>query len=131
MKGKTKGSNAERELIHLFWSNGWAPIRVAGSGSAPIPNPDVIAGNGLRRVAVEAKSSGKSAIYIEKNGIKELERFCLLFGAEPWVGVRFNKEKWYFLKTNELNESDKNFVISLNFAKEKGVLFETLISNDK
>jgi Holliday junction resolvase len=129
MKGKAKGSKSERELVHMFWSNGWAPIRVAGSGSAPIPNPDVIAGNGLRRVAVEAKSSAKNAIYIEKENIKQIERFSLLFGAEPWIGVRFNNEKWYFLKTKGLKDSGKNFVITLDFAKEKGVLFETLISN--
>jgi len=62
MSQKSKGMNAERELIHLFWKSGWAPLRVAGSGVARTPCPDVIAGNGIRRLAIEAKSSKKNAI---------------------------------------------------------------------
>lgn len=46
MSHKSKGINAEREIIHLFWSMpGWTACRVAGSGSMKYPSPDVIAGN--------------------------------------------------------------------------------------
>ncbi|MBW3017441.1 Holliday junction resolvase [Candidatus Woesearchaeota archaeon] len=129
MKLKTKGTKAERELVHLFWANGWAPVRSAGSGSVPIPNPDIIAGNGIRKVAIEAKSSKGSYIYIPKKEVKELERFALLFGAEPWIGARFNNQKWVFIKTHELKQSEKNCVISLKSIKDTGISFEKLISN--
>ena len=33
MSTKSKGTNAERELIHNLWANGYAAIRSAGSGS--------------------------------------------------------------------------------------------------
>jgi Holliday junction resolvase len=64
MKLKAKGSNAERELVHMFWDKGWAAIRVAGSGSSQYPSPDVLAGNNLRKLAVECKASGELNKYI-------------------------------------------------------------------
>ena len=32
MSRKGKGINAERDLIHKFWGNSWAAVRVAGLG---------------------------------------------------------------------------------------------------
>jgi Holliday junction resolvase - archaeal type len=43
---KSKGSKAERDLIHLFWSKGFAAMRAAGSGSSQHPSPDILAGDG-------------------------------------------------------------------------------------
>ena len=43
---KSKGSKAERDLIHMFWAKGFGAMRAAGSGSTQHPSPDVIAGNG-------------------------------------------------------------------------------------
>ena len=56
MVGKKKGINAERELIHMFWAEKWAAIRVAGSGSSKYPSPDILAGNNLRKLAIECKA---------------------------------------------------------------------------
>ena len=53
---KAKGINAERELVHLFHKFGWSAVRIAGSGSSKYPCPDVLAGNGFRRIAIEAKA---------------------------------------------------------------------------
>ena len=53
MSRKSKGINAERSLIHKFWAHNWAAIRVAGSGSSKYPSPDVLAGNNLRKLAIE------------------------------------------------------------------------------
>ena len=45
MSLKSKGINAERELIHKFWGVGWGAVRVAGSGSMRYPSSDILAAN--------------------------------------------------------------------------------------
>ena len=51
MSTKSKGTNAERELIHAFWGKGYAAIRSAGSGSMKYPSPDIIAAKKGKRFA--------------------------------------------------------------------------------
>lgn len=127
MKAKCKGSNAERELIHLFWGNAWAAIRVAGSGSIKYPVPDILAGNGVKRLAIECKACGDDTKYIEKREVTELIEFCRIYGAEPLLGIRFNNQKWRFLRPEDLEQSDKNYIISKQLALTKGKdLFEIM-----
>ena len=56
-----------------------------------------------------------------------LKQFSEKFGAEPWVGVRFNKEGWFFLSVEDLNKTKNNFVITKETAKIKGLIFEELV----
>ncbi|MBI4441605.1 Holliday junction resolvase, partial [Candidatus Woesearchaeota archaeon] len=93
---KQKGSTAERELIHLFWKQGWAAVRVAGSGSMKYPSPDIVASNALRRLAVECKAVGDDKKYLTQDEIEQLILFSQRFGAEAWLAVRFDNEDWYF-----------------------------------
>ena len=94
MNTKSKGTVAERELIQMFWDNGWAAFRAAGSGSARHPCPDVIAGNVLRKLAVECKRSQRPYQYLTKVEIDALTAFSARFGAESWVGVKFDRIGW-------------------------------------
>ncbi len=129
MSKKAKGSNAERELVHMFWeTKEWGALRSAGSGAIPLPCPDVVAGNNLRKLAIECKTSKDLNKYIKKEQIQELKQFSSLFGAEPWLGVRFNSEKWLFLSLDDLKKTSSGYAISLDMAKKKGLLFEQLIS---
>ena len=90
MSKKGKGINAERELIHAFWKEkNWTAIRVAGSGCSKYPAPDIVAGNLLRKLAIECKSSKTNIIYIPKE--------------EIFKGTRF---KWY--RTIKENWTNKN-----------------------
>ena len=100
MNMKAKGTNAERELIHLLWERGWFSIRVAGSGSSKYPSPDIVAANGLRRLSIECKSSADSKRYITKNQILELKQFAEKFISEPYVAFRHNSE-WFFIGLDE------------------------------
>ena len=127
MAVKTKGINAERELIHMFWKKGWAAIRVAGSGSSRYPSPDVLAGNNLRKLAVECKAIKGTSKYLPKEEVEQLRQFSEIFGAEPWIGIRFDKDEWYFLTLEDLQETEKSFGISTKSAKNKGLLFDELI----
>ncbi len=126
MSRKSKGINAERELIHLFWKEEWAAIRIAGSGAIKYPCPDVLAGNVKRRLAIECKASKSSLQYLSKDEVEQLKQFSSIFGAEPWIGVRFNNAKWMFLSLEDLKETGKNYVVSAADANLKGISFEEL-----
>ncbi|MBI5881069.1 Holliday junction resolvase [archaeon] len=127
MSRKSKGINAERELIHLFWGNGWSACRVAGSGSIKYPCPDVIAGNNIRKLAIECKATRDRKQYLTKKEVDELREFGRIFGAEPWIGVRFNNMEWYFLTLDDLADTEENHVVTIENAKTKGFLFEEMI----
>ena len=106
MNAKAKGSNAERELIHMLWNNKWAALRVAGSGSMTYPCPDIIASNATRTLAIECKSSGELTRHLPKDQVEDLVTFAKMFGAEPWIGARFNDMKWAFFSIEDLNKSE-------------------------
>jgi holliday junction resolvase Hjr len=127
MSRKSKGINAERDLIHKFWGSGWAAIRVAGSGSMGYPSPDILAGNNLRKLAIESKASTEPVRYIEKQQISQLKEFAALFGAETWIAVKFNKMEWYFLTLEDIRDTGNNYVVTEEITRNKGLLFEELI----
>jgi Holliday junction resolvase len=127
MSRKSKGINAERELIHLFWKNGWAATRVAGSGSIKYPTPDIVAGIQTRKLAVECKATKDTSYYFTKEEVDQLKEFSEKFGAEPWLAIRFNGMKWFFFNPEDLRKTEKSLMISLEYAKTKGLLFEEVI----
>ena len=123
---KRKGISGERELVHRFWETGdWVAIRVAGSGAMRYPSPDIVAANAVRRMVIECKVTKERNKYLTKKEIEELQRFGKLFGAEPWIAVKF--DQWYFLAVEDLQETGQHYVASLETAKMKGLLFEELI----
>jgi len=125
---KQKGSNAERELVHLFWKHDWASFRCAGSGSIGYAVPDVIAGNNLRKLAIECKATKDNKVYLSKKEVDELQLFSNKFGAEAWIGVRFDKDKWYFFNIEDMKISrGKNYLIDFKTSKLKGLQFKELI----
>ncbi len=125
---KSKGSNSERELVSMFWKAGWAAIRVAGSGLTKNPNPDVLAANKIRRVAIECKATKETKKYFSKHDIEQLKKFSEMFGCEAWIGIRFNNMKWLFISTEDLEKTKKGYVASIELMKRRGLLFEELIS---
>jgi holliday junction resolvase Hjr len=129
---KKKGSRLERELVHMFYDAEWQPIRASGSGSTPLPCADLLAGSNGRVLAIECKG-GKGVRYIKKQQIDELMDFSSRFGAEPWLGARFDNTEWFFLKIQHLRQSKtgNNFVVDLKLAKEKGIKFRELIGEFK
>ena len=131
MNRKAKGTNAERELVSKFWKAEWAAIRVAGSGSSRFPSPDILAGNGHRKLAIECKTVAELKKYLEAGAVEELKSFSYKFGAEPWIGVRFPAalvdEQWHFVSLEDLAKTEKGFVISIRLARRKGLTFEQLI----
>src|SRR3989338_1693577 len=131
MSVKSKGSNAERELLHMFWSNGFAALRSAGSGSMKYPGPDLLVGNKTRRMAIECKSSRNSKIYLDEHDVSQLKDFSNVFDARPWFAVRFLRKDWLFLAIEDLEKTPKGYVIDLKVAELMGISFNELIGYDK
>jgi len=126
---KNKGSRAERELLHKFWDNNWACIRIAGSGSVPLPVPDLLAGNTKRWLAIECKSIAGNSKFLYPDDVNQVIEFSKKFGSEPWLAIRFNNKGWHFLKTDQLETTKSgNYNITFNFCQEKGIKFEELVA---
>jgi Holliday junction resolvase len=125
---KAKGSNAERQLVAMFWEKGYAAIRVAGSGSSRFPCPDVLASNGQKTFAVEAKATKTEYQYFRKDQIEQLINFSQVFNAEPILAVKFSS-KWYFFYLTNLSITKKGeYVVKKKDAEDIGIYFEELIS---
>lgn len=128
MNKKAKGSDAERNLVHMFWNTKiWVAHRIAGSGSSKYPSPDLIASNNIRKLAIECKSSSKKIIYIPKNEILQLQKFGEMFGAEVWLAFKFLKEEWLFTTIDNMKETNSSYCIKKEEIKQNVLLFEELI----
>ncbi|HIH77893.1 MAG TPA: Holliday junction resolvase [Halobacteria archaeon] len=131
-----KGTDSERELVNMLWRAGFAAIRSPASGAATKnPLPDIIAGNGKRYLSIEVKSSSKDRFYIKKDDIKDLVTFSKRFGAEPYLGVKFNGEKWVFAPVDPLDgitqilsvTKDGNVRIDIQEVRQRWMDFDELI----
>jgi Holliday junction resolvase len=102
-----KGDRRERELVNELDGAGFAVMRAPASGSATERElPDVLAGDGERFYAIEAKSSAGDPIYLDGEEVEALVYFARNFGAKPRIGVRFDREDWYFFHPGDLHETD-------------------------
>ena len=120
----TKGDRRERELVNRLDSAGFAVMRAPASGSATGRDlPDVLAGNGEAFYAIEAKSSSGDPIYLEGAEVESLIYFSRNFGATPKVGVRFDREDWYFFHPADLHTTDAG---NYRVKKEKALSGETI-----
>jgi len=128
---KAKGTNAERELVKLFNEAGWSCIRVAGSGSSKYPAPDILAGNALRRVAIECKITKEQKKYFPHDEIEQLRIFSSRFGAESWIGIKFPNEPWHFVLLEDLEDTGTCRAVSAELAKRKGLSMEAFLNQEK
>lgn len=128
-----KGSREERELVKMLWDADCAAMRAPASGGATKkPLPDVIAGNGEIYLAIEVKSSSQERIYIDSGKIDALIEFSSKFGAVPYVGAKFKREKWRFVSIENLYKTrNENYRLDKELAFEKGVELDELIGRTK
>ena len=105
-----KGSRVERELVKMLWNADCAAMRAPASGGATKkPLPDVIAGNGTTYLAIEVKSTSLERIYINSEKINGLKEFADIFGAKPYIGVKFLRKKWRFICLEDLHITKNKF----------------------
>lgn len=138
MLRKSRGTNAERDLVNLFWENDYACIRSPASGGGTIyPRPDLIAGSAKygRNLAIELKTSRSKSIYIQEDQIKGLKRFSNTFGSEIWFAVKFIGKRtgfrFFSIESKHLHWTRSgNCRIDVQLAKEYGLTIETFFKKE-
>jgi len=133
MSSNRKGDRRERELVNALDESGFAVMRAPASGSATERElPDVLAGDGETFYAIEAKSSAGDPIYLEGREIEALLFFAQNFGAKPRVGVRFDREDWYFFHPGDLYTTDGgNYRVKKETAVAEGVDFAEFVGDSQ
>jgi Holliday junction resolvase len=123
-----KGDRRERELVNKLDEAGLAVMRAPASGSATERElPDVLAGDGDDFYAIEAKSSAGDPIYLTGEEVYALVYFARNFGAAPRIGVRFDREDWYFFHPDDCYTTDGgNYRVKKETALAEGTDFAEL-----
>lgn len=92
------------------------------------PSPDILVGNVLRKLAIEAKVCGSNQKYFDHEEVEQLKQFATIFGAEPWIAIKFlEKKDWLFLMLEDLQPTEKHYVASLELAERRGLLLEEVV----
>ncbi|WP_048812517.1 Holliday junction resolvase Hjc [Methanobrevibacter ruminantium] len=127
-----KGSAEERDLVHKLWDRKFAAMRAPASGGATKkPLPDVVAGNGKIYLAIEVKTTTKDKIYIDHPQIDALIEFSDIFGATPYLGMKFKYTKWLFLAPeNILKTKNGNYKIEKDYCLEKALELDEICGFD-
>lgn len=127
------GSVEERDLVNKLWAAGFAAMRAPASGGATKrPLPDVLAGNGKLYLAIEVKSTKQDHIYIDNEKITNLIEFSDIFGATPYVGAKFIRKPWRFIKLEDLHVTrSNNYRVNTDLAFSEGLDFEEIIGGSK
>jgi Holliday junction resolvase len=128
MSANRKGDRRERELVNRLDEAGFAVMRAPASGSATDRDlPDVLAGDGDRFYAIEAKSSAGDPIYLTGEEVEALIYFARNFGAKSRIAARFDREDWYFFHPDELYTTDGgNYRVKKETALAEGTDFAEL-----
>ena len=128
MPGNRKGDRMERELVNELDARGFAVMRAPASGSSTDRElPDVLAGNGEVFYAIEAKASSGRPIYLTGEEVEALVYFSQNFGAKPRIGVRFDRESWFFFHPADLHVTDGgNYRVKKETALAEGTDIEEL-----
>ncbi len=123
-----KGANAERELIKLLSEQDFAVLRVAGSGTNPLPCPDVVALKKGTAIAFECKAKKGKYLPIGVEQIVEEVGWAEQAGAKFLIAWKVPHKGWLFLKVGDFRKKDKNYMITLDEAFEHALPLEKVIN---
>jgi len=113
-----KGANAERELIHSLHAQGFAVLRVAGSGVSPLPSPDVVALKHGKILAFECKAWKGKYLAIPVETFNDEVNWAETAGADFFVAWKVPHKGWLFVSAKHFHNAGKNFMISLDDARK-------------
>jgi Holliday junction resolvase - archaeal type len=133
MSANRKGDRRERELVNALDEAGFAVMRAPASGSATDRElPDVLAGDSETFYAIEAKSRAADRIYLDGEEIEALVYFSQNFGAKPRIGVRFDREDWFFFHPANLYQTDGgNYRVTREKALADGTDFPEFVGESE
>jgi len=84
-------------------------------------------GKAGKKLAIEAKSTRKSTLYISKEQMSDFIVFSTIIGLTPVIAVRFLREGWLFVNPEKFRNTANNFAISLEEAKKTGARLGQLV----
>lgn len=121
-----KGANAERELIKLLAKHDFAVLRVAGSGTNPLPCPDVVALKDGIAIAIECKAKKGQYLPISVEQIEEEQGWAKMAGSKFLVAWKVPRKGWLFLEVKHFRKKEKNYMIKLDEAFAHTISFENV-----
>jgi len=121
-----KGARSERELINFFYKLNYSVIRSAGSGVNSL-SPDIIVIKNKKGFAFECKAWDRSSLSIDKDRYKSLMDWESNTGMNTFIAWRMNIKGWYFIKPEEMNETDKHYTITMTNALKIGRNLNSII----
>jgi len=120
----SKGANFERELLERFHKHGFSGVRVAGSGTARFPCPDLLVGKNNSIFAVEVKGTKDNKLYVSNEKLKQVIDFAENFGCTPVLAIKFIGKNWCFFNLKNFEFSSKRNQLFTN----TGACFELFLS---
>ncbi len=123
----SKGANAERELMRLFFDAGFSVVRIAGSGTSPLPAPDIVALRKGRIIAVECKARKAKNLAVLPGQMQQLLQWAERAGAQPFLAWKVPRKGWFFLLPKHFHKTEKFFLISLGDAMRVGKSLQEVI----
>jgi Holliday junction resolvase len=100
-----------------LYKQGYAVVRVAGSGAIDMPCPDIVALKSGRCYAVECKAWAKRNLCIPAEKVEELLAWAKRAGARPVIAWRYPRQGWFIMEPKEMHRSDKYYCINLEQAQ--------------
>ncbi len=126
-----KGANAERELLQLLHKEGFAVVRVAGSGATALPCPDCLALTKRKKFAFECKAWKGKYLSIAREQMQSLLLWSKQAGIPVYIAWKVPREGWLFIKPKDFKKSEKAYSIKLKDALRAGATLNVLIGKQK
>jgi Holliday junction resolvase len=108
MSNYTKGARGERELLEIFYEEGFVGLRAPSSGSTTERElPDLIVGCNGQAICLEVKRCSGDYFYIDSEEIEDLYTFSDAFGTDAYIAIRFDYQReWRFFKEDMMHKTD-------------------------
>ena len=128
MKNKYgKGASAERELLHKLAGQGFAVVRAAGSGTIPLPCPDIVALKNQNILAFECKAWNSAYLNLAHQQMDELKEWAGLAKAALFIGWKIPNKGWLFIEPKHFKKNAKNYSISRKKASKKALALSVIL----
>lgn len=131
VKRRSKGINAERELVTKLWKLGYAVIRGPASGAKIRRGvyPDIVVIKNRHIFVLEVKKRSKlDHIYVDKDQIEKLKEFARRSGGEALIAVKISEFRvWKAIPITYVKEVSNNKIrIDKEIIEKAQDLFEYL-----
>lgn len=127
MKTYKKGANAERELLQKLSQQGFAIVRAAGSGTTPLPSPDLVALKGKKRFGFECKAWNSNYLHLDHQQMEELVNWGEIAHTEMLIAWKVPLKGWLFLSPKDFKKASKTYIISRKNAFKASRKLEVII----